>query len=175
MNDLSTNLQSISIRGRVAYLLCLADSIFSEIQDGTDGRMQVKAGIDKCWEWLSGGSTISGGDIYYFLANENDTGLDVYSYEIDERESEYSAYVVVIYAIMYAARHAYNLDGQIYVPQDLEIIDETVIQDVFEHLDKLPNFDRNYAVSLKDILLKQFPFNPNNKFGDFIHKYEINA
>jgi Immunity protein Imm6 len=172
MNQL-TNLQSLSIRGQVAYLLCIAESIFPAIDENTDGSVQARAGLDKCWEWLSGRSTVTGYDIYYFLANENDTGLDVYTCELDEQNVLFFLWGVIIYVIAYTTWRAYNLDGEIYLPQDIESIDEKTVDDIFEYLKQIPSFDEKYALNLKNKLIDQFPFDPENQFGNFISKDEV--
>jgi hypothetical protein len=169
----STNLQSLSIRGKVAYLLSIAESIFSVINDSSNGSIQARVGLNKCWEWLSGNSIVSGDDIYYFLANEDDTGLDVYSYELDENDLKFLNWEVIIHTIGYVAWQAYNLDKEKYVPQDIEKVDDTTIDNIFEYLNQIPSFNKEYALNLRDQLLAKFPFDPDNKFGSFISKEQV--
>ncbi|PSB55693.1 hypothetical protein C7B77_14240 [Chamaesiphon polymorphus CCALA 037] len=58
-----TDIESLSIRARVAYLLCLTESVLSEIKSNIDGYLKAQHGLEKCWDWLSEKSPITGEDL----------------------------------------------------------------------------------------------------------------
>lgn len=173
MNQLA-DIQLISIRGRIAYFLYIIENIFDEIEDNTNGSLQARASLNKCWEWLSGKSLVLGNDLYYLLENEDDTGLLVYGSEVDEGDvSKFSTWGVIIYTLMYVIWHSYRLQHEIYVPQTIENVDETIIDDINQYLEQVPSVDKKYNFKLRTRLIQEFPFDSENEFGSFISKDQI--
>ena len=154
------------------YCLYLAESILIEVKHSKDGYFKAKAGLDKCWDWLSGELSIPCEDICHLLANEDDTGLNIYSSLAGDREIEYSAWGVIIYTVAYTACQAFNYEKQ-GLPPIIESIDEDTIVDIFEYLQKIPTFDKKYALTIKNTLIKKFPCDPINEFGISIDKNKL--
>jgi Immunity protein Imm6 len=170
--DQLSNVESLSIRARVAYCLCLAESVLIEVKHNKDGNFKAKSGLDKCWDWLSPELSIPCEDICYLLANEDDTGLSIYSSLAGDREIEYSAWGVIIYTIAYTAWQAFNYEKE-GLPSIIESIDEDTIIEIFEYLQKIPVFDEKYALTVKSVLVEKFSFDPTNEFGIPIDKKQI--
>ncbi|PSB55694.1 hypothetical protein C7B77_14245 [Chamaesiphon polymorphus CCALA 037] len=106
------------------------------------------------------------------LANDNDTGLSIYSSLAYDREIEYSAWGTIVYTIAYTAWQAFNFEEQ-GLPSIIESVDEETVAEIFEYLDKIPAFDRKYGLYIKNKLLEKFTYEPENEFGIPIDRKQI--
>jgi hypothetical protein len=152
--------ENVNSDARVAYLLALTEKIIDQIEN-EEGYIQTRKTIDMCWDWVE--EKIHGGDaLYDMLENEDDTGVGIYIQFTDDPQQE-SIWFCVVYAIAYTIWQAYQYEKEEYVPQSIEMVDDSTIDDFMEKIKEVDGYQEEWAERLKQYLLENSPAGSDKK------------
>jgi hypothetical protein len=165
-------INTLTVRGRSAYYLAIAESIFSVIARTDPGFSFARDALDKAWQWV-GGVQIAADDLYQYLENERDTGLMVFSWNARTDQTKSAAWNTIVTAIMYLAWEAYKIEGASYLPQTIESVDETIATDLRKHAERSGRLDSAFVGRLQDYLSKRHSSSTSNELGSPIFRDEL--
>lgn len=86
--------------------------------------------ISDCWNWIK--TKEKDGDYFYELLDDQEKGLVIFQ-ENTNNPKEICAWNCIINAVAYISKKAYELEGQIFLPQAIEIVDNTLIEHAIEN------------------------------------------
>jgi hypothetical protein len=86
-----------------------------------------------CWDWVED-KKYSGDEFYDMLDNE-DGGVTNYEQFTDDPQ-QLAIWFCGLYAIAYTIWQAYQHENQKYVPQPIEIVDDSVIDEFMTEIKK---------------------------------------
>lgn len=164
-------INAITIRARVAFYLAIAESLFDAINVSDEGYFQARKALDECWLWLEG-KEISGDTLYKYLANEDDTGVATFESMVDDL-SKSPAWNTLVMSLAYIIWQEYKIEGEKYLPADIEEVSEAVIDEFLAFASESENFDKTKFDRLKRHLLKEYASKTADEQGGFIRKNEI--
>lgn len=162
----------ITIRARVALYLAVAESVFAGIKTNDEGHAEARKALDKCWKWLEG-EEIDGDTLYECLENEHDTGLLVFGSMAAGNPLKLSVWNTLATALMYVIWQAYEAEGEKYLPQTIEEVNETMIDDLLSCATESNQFNVSWFEELKQYLLEKYPTNEPTQLGKPIDKTEV--
>jgi Immunity protein Imm6 len=162
----------ITIRARVALYLAVAESLFNYIKKDEKGYAQARSALDKCWKWLDG-EEVAGDTLYEYLENEDDTGLLVFGSMAAGNPPKLAVWNTFATALMYVIWQAYEVEGEKYLPQTIEEVNETMIDDLLSCATESNQFNISWFEELKQYLLEKYPANEPNQLGKPISKIEV--
>jgi hypothetical protein len=162
----------ITIRARVALYLAVAESLVNIIKEEDEGYTEARNALDKCWKWLEG-EEIAGDTLYECLENEDDTGLLVFGSMAAGNPLELSVWNTLATALMYVIWQAYKAEGEKYLPQTIEDVNETMIDDLLSCANESKQFNILWLEELKQYLLEKYPTSEPNQLGKPIDKTEV--
>lgn len=118
---------TLSPRSQVACLVQLSEKVVDRLR-GIEGYVEAKRALSRCADW-SKDQREKGDDLYSLLEDGSDeSGLFNYIGDIEMEEETEQVWDCVVSTVAYAAYWAYAYEGQKYVPQTLESIDEELIE-----------------------------------------------
>ncbi|YCA42257.1 Imm6 family immunity protein [Bacillus sp. JZ8] len=118
---------TLSPRNQVACLVLLSEKVVDRLR-GIEGYPEAKRALRRCADW-SKVQREKGDDLYSLLEDGSDeSGLFNYTGYIDMEEETEQVWDCVVSTVAYTAYWAYAYEGQKYVPQTLESIDEELIE-----------------------------------------------
>jgi hypothetical protein len=162
----------MTIRARVALYLAVAENVFKLLKEEDKGYAEAKDALDKCWEWLEG-RNVSADTLYEYLENADDSGLLVFGSMAAGNSLKLSIWNTLATALMYVIWQAYNVEGEKYLPQTIEEVDETMIDDLLSCATESNQFNVSWFEKLKQHLLDKYPVNELNQLGKPVHKAEV--
>lgn len=165
-------ISSITIRARVAFYLAIAESLFNVIKKDEKGYAEARNALDKCWKWLEG-EEVAGDTLYESLENEDDTGLLVFGSMAAGNPLKLAVWNTLATALMYVIWQAYEVEGEKYLPQTIEEVNETMIDDLLSCASESDQFNVSWFEELKQYLLEKYPANEPNQLGKPIGKTEV--
>jgi len=162
----------ITVRARTSFYLSIAEKLFEGLNKTDEGYVQAKEALEHSWKWLNG-DLITGDQLYEYLENEKDTGLMVFGYRYKNDPVKVLIWKILITSLMYTIWQAYQMENEKYLPQTIEDVDETIIDDFMSYTNKCQSFNTQWIELLKSYLLKKFQTNDSNELGNPIQKNEI--
>ena len=161
-----------TIRARVSFYLAIAEMIFKELKKNDEGYLYARKALDRCWDWLEG-EDLTGDELCEYLENMDDTGLMVFSSEVQGDPIKEPVWIVIITSLMYTIWQAYQIKHEKYLPESIESVDENAIDYLIDEANKCQSFNTQWIELLKSYLLKKFQTNDSNELGNPIQKNEI--
>ena len=155
-------IKSITVRGRVAFYLAIAQKLFEELKKDDDGYIQANEALNQCWSWLEG-NDLSGDELCEYLENEKDTGLMVFSSNVQGDPIKEPVWIVIITSLMYTIWQAYQTKNEKYLPESIEQVDESAIDYLIEYAYKCSSFKEIWLESLKNYLLENHNISDSNE------------
>jgi hypothetical protein len=165
-------MKNITIRGRVAFYLAIAQKLFEELENNDDGYLYANEALNQCWFWLNG-KDLTGDELCEYLENENDTGLMVFSSNVQDNPVKEPIWIVIITALMYTIWQAYQLKHEKYLPESIEQVDENAIDYLIEYAHKCQSFNEVWIELLRKYLLENHKTDNANEYGNPIMKSDI--
>lgn len=147
-------LSDLTVRARVAFHLAVAEEAFATVAPGDPGRARAREALDAGWRWVEG-APVSADELYRRLENEQDTGLMVWGQAASADPEAAAAWCAIIDAWMYLVWRAYAAESCVYLPQTIEDVDETMIDDLLGHAGQTRSFDPTRATRRRDRLLER--------------------
>jgi len=144
-------LNAITARARAAYLLAIADDVFGDAADSDIARPRAQQALSDGWKLIAG-AQIAADDLYGLLEDEEGTGLMAFGYEARNEPERGNAWNTLISATMYVIREAYRAEGAGHLPQTIESVDATIIDDLHRFAARTGRFDRGFASRLRTYL-----------------------
>ncbi|MCE9786014.1 Imm6 family immunity protein [Shewanella algae] len=172
MENILDKVFEVSLRGKVSFLLRLSEQVFNEIEDRQPGSGFARSALDMCWKWVEG-ADVSGDDLYFTLENEDDTGLIYYGADAPDNSSELSSWNTIITSVMYASWAAYKNSGEVYFPQTIEGIDDSVIEYLHQFFCQTDSFKEGLESSIIEFLLKAHKASGPDDLGLPLSKKEL--
>ncbi|WPC42635.1 Imm6 family immunity protein [Clostridium sp. JS66] len=120
---------------KVAYILLIAEKVFSIRKIEDEKYFEGRRTLDKCWQWVEG-DKVSGDDLYELIDNEECSGVSEYASEEETKDMKYMWHLVTD-AVCFASWSAYKEDGEKYLPQILEGI----------HRRHMADFNKNVLIT----------------------------
>jgi Immunity protein Imm6 len=142
------------------------------LEENDEGYAEARNALDKCWKWLEG-EEIAGDTLYECLENENDTGLLVFGSMAVDNPLKLSVWNTIATALMYVIWQAYEAEGEKYLPQTIEEVDETMIDDLLSCASESNQLNVSWLEGLKQYLLTKYPANEPSQLGKPIDKAEV--
>ncbi|MGA9175237.1 MAG: Imm6 family immunity protein [Thermoactinomyces sp.] len=124
-------IMNMSIDARAAYLLTLTEKAMEKIEN-EEGYHQARKAIDMCWDWVED-KKYSGDELYLIFDNEDDGGVSVYLEFTDDPQQE-TIWFSIGYAIAYTIWQAYQYENEEYVPQPIELVDDSTIGEFMKEI-----------------------------------------
>ena len=148
-------INKISIKARVAFYIAIAEKLFEQVNQNVSGYTQAREALDHCWSWLEG-KAITGDELYEYLENEQDTGLMVFGYYFKNDPINEPIWKIIITSLMYNIWQAYQIENERYLPQTIEDVDETIIDDFMRYIDECQTFNRVWVDLLINYLIENY-------------------
>jgi hypothetical protein len=164
-------ISAITIRARAAFYLAVSEDLFDAIKISDEGYSQAREALDKCWLWLEG-KQISGNTLYEYLANENDTGVATFESMVDD-PSKSPAWNTLVMSLAYVIWQEYKIEGEKYLPADIEEVSEAMIDEFLAFASESENFNKTKLDKLEQYLLNEYASKTADEQGNFIRKNEI--
>ena len=109
---------------KVTFFLCLSQKVVSEFSENKY-KVSAQNAIDCCWNWLL--SKEYNGEYLYNLLGDEECGITLIQ-EVAENEKDKVAWNCIIDAVAYTSRKAYELEGEKYYPEPIELVDDSIVQ-----------------------------------------------
>jgi len=171
MKELEQKFNDLSSDSKVLFLLSSTNLIINKLSKSQGFDVALKS-IKNCWEWLSI-KKISADDLYVYLENSDETG--VLSFMLIEKNPDKLKYWNCVgNAIAYTVLEAYNFENQNAVPQTIENVDYSSvdefisnfnncgsmlnISELMEYLSSINDLDISSKIHKTNIFLKNKNF-----------------
>ena len=127
-----THLEKMTVRARAAYFLSFAEKALAKLGADAAGYQEARSAMALAWAWVAK-EDVQGDMLYECLENEDDTGLMVFGGAARNDARLAPAWNVVLTAILYVTWQSYMEAGEEYLPQTIESVDETIVDDLVRH------------------------------------------
>ena len=108
--------------------------------------------IAKCWNWVEN-KQVSADEVYYFLENIDEN--DIMSYlQMEDDSKQECLLICTADALAYISYELYLYEKAEYMPETIESVDETTIQEFFDSFNKVYEYG-GIKDDLKYFLIKQ--------------------
>jgi hypothetical protein len=159
-------INEVSIRGRVSFVLAIAEQVVEELSGSPDGYSLAQEAIEKAWEW-QGTLEITGDNLYAYLENEDDSGLLVHEWEANEDDEEVcSAWISLTSAIAYVTWHAYKQNGINVMPSSIWEVSEDTIGQVLDYAMRTSVYNPEFTRRLIDYLVSECRSTDSSDLGE---------
>jgi len=163
-------LGGMTIRARAVYFLALAERAVARMKRDAAGYKEARSALDAAWRWV-GNEGIKGDSLYAYLENEDDTGLMVFGGAARHNEELASLWNVILTALLYVIWQAYQEEGEEYLPQTIEAVDESIVGDLHRHAEKAALLTKESEFGIREALLQRFPIR-EDAFGERIARQD---
>jgi hypothetical protein len=174
-------LESVTIRARAAFALSIAERAFrAGATANEEGYAAALDAIDIAWQWI-GGKHIPGYELYSRLDGGDDTGLLIWSQVAvsdappDGQIAKTGSWHALVNAVAYICWRAYQLDGEEYVPQAIESVDESTIREVLTSAENSKHLDWAYVNRVKTYLSARYATTNQDELGPPISREEVKS
>jgi Immunity protein Imm6 len=157
---------AITIRARVALYLAVAEHLSGAVAPEDVGYTELRQGLNACWAWLEG-KRISADHLHEYLANLDDTGVSTFASMVRT-----PAWNTAETAMAYLVWQAYKIEGQKYLPADIEEVNEELMDDLLSFAREARDFDEATLEKLRRYLLEHHGSRTGDE-GAIIKKSEI--
>jgi hypothetical protein len=121
-NNLIDNLHS---EVKVAFVLTVAEKVFSVISTDDERYPEGREALDKCWLWAES-HALTGDELYELIDNADFTGISEFAEE-EEDLNIAKLWSLLVDAVAYTSWEAYRKEKVKYLPQSLEGINSDSI------------------------------------------------
>lgn len=163
---------NISVKARIAFYLVIAEKVIKGLPKDSIGYCNARETLDKCWD-ICRGVRLDGDELCSYLENEEGTGIMVFSSEVMDDEVLEPIWLTIITATMYTIWQTYRINGDIYVPESIEEVDEDAIDYLVENAIKCKGITKDLIKKIKDLFLERYKVEDINEIGNNIEKDEI--
>jgi hypothetical protein len=167
--DLSDLQKGVTVNGRVAFALCLADLALCALV-GKPGYALADQALRAAERWLAG-ALVDGLTFSDFIYDSNETGIVTYEIQTQEQVIK-AAYGCVVNVLGYVARHAYVRSGD--TPDEMaNEFTEDAVQDALDYAQALPTFDHARVQRVYDYIIMNYCIKAGNEWGTPIDLREL--
>ncbi len=124
------DIAKLNQKSKSIFAVRLAEEAALYLQESTVKSL-VKEALEAAWKWIDTGET-AGETLYNFLDNE-ENGFTLFQ-EMEEDEKEISVWDCIIDAIAYISRAAYEKEGEKYLPEPIEMVDDNIFTHMIQSL-----------------------------------------
>lgn len=117
------------INNQDIIFLSIAENVIHIFEDEEQKKMVQNVVLD-CWNWIK--TKEKDGNYFYELLDDEEKGLVTFQENTND-EKEICAWNCIIDAVAYISRKAYELKGQRFFPQAIEIVDNALIEHTIEN------------------------------------------
>ena len=136
MSVLEAYITLINLRNapKEIILLTLCKILMKKIEKCEGYEIVIEA-IEKCWEWVES-KNVAADTLYFYLENLDEKDIMTYM-QIDKSEDNEPVWMCIANALAYIIRTAYQFEGQVYMPETIECVDDETIESFFVNLSKV--------------------------------------
>jgi hypothetical protein len=167
--DISELQQGVTVYGRVAFGLCLADLALGVLVRDPSYPLGQQA-VREMERWLAG-APVNGITFSDLLYDSNEEGIMRYEVEAQERVI-IDAYICLEDVIGYVARHAYERSGDISDELANEFTEEA-LEAALDYARRLPTFDPVRVQRVYDDVLTHCRSEAGNEWGPPINRQDL--
>ena len=126
--EMEMDIAKLNSKDKCVLAIKLAEKAYLYIKDN-NAKNFINNAIEVSWEWIRSGK--KAGEVLYNFLDDEDTGFTLFQ-EMEEDEHCISAWDCIIDAIAYVSRAAYEKEGEKYLPEPIELVDDNI----FIHMKK---------------------------------------
>lgn len=164
------HLSHMTIRGRAAFALTVADLVLPNIKGNPDATRRAYQALETAWRWV-GGTPVTGDSLYQTLENENDQGLLIDEYNAPQDVT--SSWVTITTAIAYVAWHAYRQAGVRHMPSPMYQVDEDALDQLLQFALQAPSVTADRLAALAESVLTVSRTGDASQLGQPIAREQI--
>lgn len=170
-DEILRKLGDITVRARAAYFLTIGEWIFRlGVSDTVPEFAPATAFLKTAWRWV-GSEPASANELYACLDNDEENGLFILEQDAikrapaEDRDKQNGAWNSLVVAVMYVVWRAYELEGAKYVPQTIESVHESIIDDLFAYASKSSHLTMDPVTRLRRFLSERYPAIDTDELG----------
>jgi hypothetical protein len=167
--DISDPQKGVTVYGRVAFALCLADLALDALVSEPSYPWAKKA-LREAEIWLAAG-LVDGLTFSGFIYDTNETGILTYEMQAQEQVIK-DAYGCLVSVLGYVARHAYVRSGDKPDEMATEFV-EDAIQDALDYAQALPTFDYVRVQRVYDYIVIHCRIETGSEWGTPIYLQDL--
>lgn len=112
---------------KIAFVLTVAEKVFSRISKYDERYREARNALDKCWLWVES-HAVSAEELYELIDNREFTGISEFA-EDEEDLHVARLWVLLVDAVAFTSWYAFKHENVKYLPQSLEgISDDSIIE-----------------------------------------------
>ena len=143
---------SLIEEAKEVYLLVLCDLIADRISCSVGYEVAVEA-LEKCWEWVQS-KNVEADQLYFYLETIDEKDIMTYML-LEKNENNEAVWLCIANALAYIIWTAYQYDGETYMPETIECIDEETIESFWLNFNKT-FVGSNISDKLLDYMVKNY-------------------
>ena len=172
MTSIKERILKLPVRGKVASVLSIADSVLEELKkEDQEGYVIAKEATQLAWSWEEG-KKVTGDQLSVYVDSPTDKDLGVRELEYDD-EGMIGAIVAITLAIGYTAKQAYHFDNVKEMSTPIWEIDDNSISDVIENASESKFYSEEKLLDIISYLEKKYVADGPQDFGVLVTRDEI--
>ncbi|CBK73058.1 hypothetical protein CIY_00630 [Butyrivibrio fibrisolvens 16/4] len=126
------------------FAIAIAEKASSYIDDSETVEI-INESLEVCKKWTQEGGNV-GESLYDYLDNE-ENGFTIFQ-EMEESERVINAWDCIIDAIAYISKAAYEKEGVEYLPEPIELVDDSILSHMIQALILCDDKEQEYIEKL---------------------------
>lgn len=144
------DITKLNQKNKCIFAIKLAEKASLYLQESAVKHL-INEAIEVGWKWVHTEENV-GEVLYNFLDNE-ENGFTLCQ-EMEENEKNRNAWDCIIDAIAYVSRAAYEKEGAKYLPEPIEIVDDSIFAHMIHSLILCDSMEREYIENIYQKCMK---------------------